>query len=221
MLRVTFSGSAYVGVFASAISDAVLVRMDLDEASVDSIAAELEVPVIQTTIGGASTVGSLIAGNGNGVVLSSQVSSYERDQLESALDRPVARLPGRLNAAGNLILATEHGALAHPDLEPSAIETIEDTLDVPVGTGTLGRVKTVGMAGVATKNGALTHPQATEDELETLESILGVPADVGTINYGSPLIGSGLVATEHGYVAGDRTTGPELGRIESALDLID
>jgi translation initiation factor 6 len=34
-------------------------------------------------------------------------------------------------------------------------------------------------------------------------------------------VGAGLVANAHGYVAGEETTGPELGRIEDALGLID
>jgi len=41
--------------------------------------------------------------------------------------------------------------------------------------------------------------------------------DVGTVNFGSPLVGSGILANSRGYVAGDETTGPELGRIEDAL----
>jgi translation initiation factor 6 len=44
-----------------------------------------------------------------------------------------------------------------------------------------------------------------------------VPADIGTINYGGPLVGSGLIANHEGYVVGERTTGPELGRIEATL----
>jgi len=48
-----------------------------------------------------------------------------------------------------------------------------------------------------------------------------VHADLGTVNYGAPLVGSGLVATDEGYVVGEDTTGPELGRIEETLGFID
>jgi translation initiation factor 6 len=34
-------------------------------------------------------------------------------------------------------------------------------------------------------------------------------------------VGSGLVANGAGYVVGENTTGPELGRIEDALGYID
>jgi len=74
---------------------------------------------------------------------------------------------------------------------------------------------------VATNDGVLCHPKATEDELTLLDDHLGVHADVGTVNYGAPLVGSGLLANDHGYVVGEDTTGPELTRIEQTLDYID
>ncbi|MEM4782516.1 MAG: translation initiation factor IF-6, partial [Halalkalicoccus sp.] len=58
-------------------------------------------------------------------------------------------------------------------------------------------------------------------ELDFLEELLDAYADIGTINYGRPLVGSGLVANASGYVAGRDTTGPELGRIEDALGYLD
>jgi len=51
-------------VFARATDSCVLVRPDLDDALVESVADELEVPAVPTTVGGSSTVGSLAAGNG-------------------------------------------------------------------------------------------------------------------------------------------------------------
>jgi len=53
-----------------------------------------------------------------------------------------------------------------------------------------------------------------------LEELFELPVDVGTVNLGSPLVGSGLLANSYGYLAGDETTGPELGRIEDALDFL-
>ena len=63
----------------------------------------------------------------------------------------------------------------------------------------------------------LCHPKSREPELEALEELLGVRADIGTVNYGAPLVGSGLVANDAGYVVGVDTTGPELGRIDSTV----
>ncbi|WP_114576868.1 translation initiation factor IF-6 [Saliphagus sp. LR7] len=221
MLRTTFAGSSYVGVFASATESAVLVRPDADEDVIESIADELAAPAVATTVGGSSTVGALATGNENGLLVSSRVLEYERDRLEEAIDRPITELPGSINAAGNVVLANDYGAYVHPDLPREAITAIEDALEVPVERGDLAGVRTVGTAAVATNRGALCHPKATDAELDAVEEALDVRADVGTINYGGPLVGSGLLATEAGYVVGEGTTGPELGRIEDALGYID
>ena len=221
MLRAAFAGSAYVGVFARATNDRLLVRPDADEDLRDEMTAELEVPAVTTTIGGSSTVGALAVGNASGVVVSGRVTEGELDTLAAELDVPVTELPGRITAAGNVILANDTGAYVHPDLSDAAVAAVEDGLDVPVERGELGGVRTVGTAAVATNRGVLCHPKSTDAELDFLEELLDVRADVGTINYGAPLVGSGLVANEFGYVAGRNTTGPELGRIEDALGYID
>ncbi|WP_323172896.1 translation initiation factor IF-6 [Natrialba sp. PRR66] len=221
MQRLAFAGSAYVGVFARATDSCVLVRPDIDDDAVADLTDELEVPAIETTVGGSSTVGALATGNENGLLVSSRVLEYERETLTEEVDVPVAELPGSINAAGNVVLANDYGAYVHPDLPREATQIVKETLDVPVERGDLAGVRTVGTAAVATNDGVLCHPKATDEELDVLEDVLDVRADVGTINYGAPLVGSGLLANEFGYVVGQDTTGPELGRIEDALGYLD
>ncbi|WP_435348098.1 translation initiation factor IF-6 [Haloarchaeobius sp. HRN-SO-5] len=221
MLRTAFTGSPYVGVFARATDHCLLCRPDLDESMQERLGEELSVPVVATNVAGSSTVGALVAGNSNGLVVTSRIRDPERDRIESAIDGPVGELPGRRNAAGNIILANDTGAYVHPELSDDGVAVVEETLDVPVERGDLAGVRTVGTAAVANNEGVLCHPKSTDAELDFLEDLLGVPADVGTVNYGAPLVGSGLVANDFGYVAGEDTTGPELGRIEDALGLID
>jgi len=219
--RLAFAGSAYVGVFARATDSCVLVRPDVDDDVIADLSDELEVPAVPTTVGGSSTVGALATGNENGLLVSSRILEYERETLEEAVDVPVAELPGTINAAGNVVLANDAGAYVHPDLPREAVGIVADTLDVPVERGDLAGVQTVGTAAVANNTGVLCHPKATDEELDALEAALDVRADVGTINYGAPLVGSGLLANDAGYVVGEDTTGPELGRIEDALGYID
>ncbi|MFC3957464.1 translation initiation factor IF-6 [Halovivax cerinus] len=217
MLRASFAGSAYVGVFACATDSLLLVRPDADDDTVAAIADELDVTAVPTTVSGAGTVGVLAVGNENGLLVSDRVYDYERERLTEAADVPIGTLPGEINAAGTVVLANDHGAYVHPDLSRDAVRAVEDTLDVPVERGDLAGVRTVGTAAVATNDGVLCHPKSTDEELDRLEDVLDVRADVGTINYGAPLVGSGLLATDAGYVVGEDTTGPELGRIEDAL----
>jgi len=217
VLRAALSGSSHVGVFARATDDCLLIRPDVEPDRLESFEAELEVAAVPTTVAGSSAVGSLAVGNDNGLLVSERVSDRERDRIEDATALPVAELPGRINAAGNVVLANNSGAYVHPDLTHEAVQAVGDALDVPVERGTLANVRTVGTAAVATEAGVLCHPKTTDEELDALEDLFGAYADIGTINYGGPLVGSGLVANAGGYVTGQDTTGPELGRIEDAL----
>jgi translation initiation factor 6 len=221
VLRAAFAGSSYIGVFSRATDNCLLVRRDADADLVESFADELEVPAVQTTVGGSATVGALATGNANGILVSSRATDREIDRIADATDLPVGELPGRVNAAGNVVCCNDHGAYVHPDLSRKAVQAVQDTLDVPVERGDLAGVRTVGTAAVATNRGVLCHPKSTDEELDFLEDLLDVPADLGTINYGGPLVGSGLVANTNGFVVGEDTSGPELGRIENALGYID
>lgn len=211
----------HVGVYARASDEWLLHQPGIDEELVDTMASELTVTSVETTVGGTGTVGSLAVLNDAGVVVSDQVTTSEREHIAETTGLPVAPLPDSINAAGNVILANDTGAYVHPDLSAPAIETVESTLEVPVESGTIAGVQTVGTAAVATSNGVLCHPKATDEELARLADHLGVYTDIGTINYGGPLIGAGLIANSSGYVAGDETTGPELGRIEDTLGYLD
>jgi translation initiation factor 6 len=221
VFRASFAGSPYVGVFARATDDHLLVRPDAEDDVVEGLAAELDAAAVRTTVGGSTTVGALATGNDHGFLLSGRATDDERAAVAAATDRTVARLPGRVNAAGNVVLANDYGAYVHPDLSDEAVATVRDALAVPVERGDLADVRTVGTAAVATNRGVLCHPKAREPELEALEAVLDVPADVGTVNYGAPLVGSGLLANDAGYAVGADTTGPELGRIEDALGYVD
>ena len=221
MLRAAFSGSSYVGVFARATDDCLLVRPDIDESLQADLGEELDVPVIPTTIGRSATVGALATGNGNGLLVSSRVREREIERIQDVVDIPVTELPGRINAAGNVVCCNDAGAYVHPDLSRDAVQAVKDGLGVPVERGVIAGVNTAGTAAVATNSGVLCHPKATDGELDALEDLLDVPADIGTVNYGGPLVGSGLVANDAGYVCGTDTSGPELGRIDATLGYID
>ncbi len=207
--------------FAHATDEYLLVRPDLDEAQLDALTGELAVPAIETTIGGAGTVGALAVGNTHGIVVSSRITESERARLADAIDGELVALPGGINAAGNVILANNTGAYVHPELSADAVDRIEQGLGVPVLQGSLADVRTVGTAGIATDRGVLCHPQTSDEELTRLADHLDVYADIGTVNYGGPLVGSGLIANTAGFVAGADTTGPELGRIEETLGYLE
>jgi translation initiation factor 6 len=216
--RLKIAGSSLLGVFARCTEKVVLLPPEVGPEAVVALEKGLKVAAIRATVGGSSVLGSLISANSQGFVVTQHASEDELRRLSEHGN--VARLPGKISAAGNVILANDSAALVHPSLSARACEAISETLGVEVVKGTIGGLKTVGMTAVATNKGLLVHPRASETEIAVLEDLFELPVDVGTVNLGSPLVGSGLLVNSKGYMAGEETTGPELGRIEDALGFL-
>lgn len=216
--RIKIAGSSLLGVFARCTEKVVIVPQEVGEADRLALEDGLKVEAVRALAGIGSVLGSLVAANSNGFV----VTHHAGNEVLKALREygRVARLPARINAAGNVILVNDSAALVHPGLSSRACEAVEQTLGVKVEKGTIGGLKTVGMAGVATNKGLLLHPRVSEEEIAVLERLFELPVDVGTVNLGSPLVGSGVLANSRGYFAGEDTSGPELGRIEDALGFL-
>jgi len=219
--RISIGDSAVLGVFATCTEEFLLVAPPTTEEALLNFSQELEVTTVPILVGSSSIVGSLVAGNSNGFVVSGNAQRHEISQLKKLAEgMKVRKLPGRINAAGNVILANDTEALIHPGLIARAERVISETLCVDVQRGTVAGLKTIGMTACATNKGVLAHPKATEAELSKLDEIFGVPVNIGTVNYGSPLVGSALLANTKGYVVGRESTGIELGRIEDSLGFL-
>ena len=178
----------------------------------------LDVPSIKTYIDGSIVIGSLVTGNSSGMVISSYALTSEIKELEKYTN--VSKLPGVMNAAGNLIMANDTAAIVHPNLSDKAIEVVKNTLKVDVYKGTIANLKTVGMAGLATNRGVLVNPKIRELELDIIKDAFDLPVEVGTVNLGGQMVGSGLLANTKGYACGSNTTGHELGRIGEVLGFV-
>lgn len=210
--------TSIIGVFATCTEDIVLVPPLTKPEVCSLLEGVLEVRVLEGLINGSIVVGALCRGNSNGFMLP---YGARAEDMQKLTDVPVGILPDRLNAVGNIVLANDSAALVHPDLSDKALETIAGTLKVDVYRGTIAGIKNVGMAGVVTNKGLLVHPKVTASEREALENIFGFPVNIGTTNFGTQMLGSGLLANSKNFVAGSETTGPELGRIEEALGFLE
>ena len=219
--HITIGGSVVLGVFATCTEDFLLAAPPISDDEQLNFWHELQVTPCSLLIGASSVVGSQVAGNSNGFIVSGRAFKDEIAILKAITDgSTVRKLPGLINAAGNVILANDTAALIHPNMIGRAERVIAETLNVDVRRGTIASLKTVGMAACATDRGVLVHPKITEGELSILEDAFGVPVNIGTVNYGSPLVGSGLLANSKGYVVGQESTGIELGRIDESLGFL-
>jgi translation initiation factor 6 len=206
-----------IGVLAACTDEVVLIPPLTKPETCAILEDTLNVRVVETLINGSVVIGALSRGNSNGFLVSYGTDTNELQKLTGI---QVEILPDKLNAVGNIVLANDSAALVHPELSDRAIETIAGTLKVEVYRGTIAGIKNVGMAGVVTSRGLLVHPKVTLSERETLEEIFELPVNIGTTNFGTQMLGSGLLANSKSYLAGSETTGPELGRIEEALGFI-
>lgn len=216
--KVDIYDNPLVGVFATCTEGLALVPPRTSPEICAVLEKSLGVRVVETLINGSVVLGSLSRGNSNGFLLPQGANPLEMEKL---LGVPAEVLPGVLNAVGNLVLANDSAALVHPELSDAAVETIARTLKVEVFRGTIAGIKTVGMAGAVTNKGLMVHPRVTPQERAFLEEIFGLSVDVGTTNFGTQMLGSGLLVNSKGFVAGSETTGPELGRIDETFGFLE
>nr|WP_321351722.1 translation initiation factor IF-6 [uncultured Methanoregula sp.] len=216
---ITFAGDPNIGVFARVVGDIAIIPPESPEEFKTAVQNALNVKLVETTIQGSSIIGSLVAGNSRGVVVSGLATEEEIAVLSE--HREVLLLNEYMNAAGNVIMANDTFAAVHPDMPSDMGKAIAEFLGVELIFLTLGGVKTVGMAGVATNKGVIVHPRATAAELSRLETIAKVPVGTGTINMGGNLVGTGLLVNESGYLAGNATSGFELGRVEDVFGFLE
>jgi translation initiation factor 6 len=216
---ITFAGDPNIGVFARVVGDIVIIPPESPEEFKAAVHTALDAKLVETTIQGSTIIGSLVAGNSRGLVVSGLASEEEVGILSE--HREVLLLHESMNAAGNVIMANDTFVAVHPDMAADMAKAIAEFLGVELVYLTLGGIKTVGMAGVATNKGVIVHPRATAHEIERLEAVAKVPVGTGTINMGSGLIGTGLLVNENGYIAGNATSGFELGRIEDVFGFLE
>jgi len=215
-----FNENPNVGIYCRTNESVVFLQQSLPKKTKRLVGSVLGVKVLELCIADSTIIGSLLTCNSSGAI----VTAYANKETFHAIEQQGLRvfpIEDVINAAGNDILANDHGALVHPDLKNSTVKKIGDVLGVPVQKGTIASLGTVGMAAVVTNKGCLCHPKTSEEEKKKLEEVFGVDVMIGTVNHGFSMIGSGLVANSKGAIIGDMTTGIEMGRIEEALGFLE
>jgi len=173
--------------------------------------------IIEVSIGGSTVIGSLMAINSNGAVLSNISDKTEIKAFPD--DLRITVVNSNLNAFGNNILVNDKMAIVHEEYTSETIREIEDALDVEVVRSSFHEIKTVGSSGLITSKGLILPPFLEEDEVKEYESLFGTKARVGTANFGSVYVGASVVANSKGALVGEDSTPIEVLNIEEALDL--
>lgn len=218
MLRLSrYAGNPNLGVYSCASESFAFIASDLGGEYVAEIEEVLAVKGIQTSVAGSFVIGSLMAMNSNGAIVSGLAEEKELAVIREVL--PVALLNDSLNAAGNNILVNDFGAIVNPEIDDRSLREIEDALGVECVRGTIAGLNTVGSACRVTNKGAAIHPGATEADLKLVKDVLKVEAMRTTLNHGCRTLASCVLANSKGAVIGDLSTPIEVGRLEDALVL--
>lgn len=213
-----YGGSPNIGVFAVANESLAFVAHDAVDEFVGDIEHTLGVEVIRTTVADSFVVGSLVAMNSNGAIVSGLAGERELDVIRSKI--PVALINDKLNAAGNNILVNDKGAIVNPEIDKKTLKQIEDVLGVECVASSIADINTVGSVCRATNKGAAVHPETTEKEIAMIKDVLKVDSvEKLTLNHGCRFIAPCVLANSKGALVGDISTPIEMGKLEDALVL--
>lgn len=206
--KLNFQRDPNIGLFSFATDKFCLVNRFVRKKDTNLIKNVLKVPVYQTSVLGTGLIGIFTAGNSQGIVISDRIYHEEIEEMQRNFD--VLVLETKHTAFGNLILANDKGCIISKDLKKDR-KDIRDFLGVETRVGTVGGMDLVGSLGVCNSKGCLAHKWITKKEKRLIEKILDVPVSPGTVNFGNPWVKSGLIVNSDGLLAGDQTSGPELG----------
>ena len=222
LLQKDLFNSPYSGVFCATNDLVTLVPPGIPDDDMEAISEALGTKVEVITIGGSSVLGTLIAMNNKGILVSNLITSLELEKLEeitAALDLNLGVLSERSNAIGNNFLLNDSGGFCNERLSKQSKVESEKIFEVDITSQSLNGMDTLGMIGCANTKGGLCHPEISDNEKEVMEKVLKVPVMEGTVNFGMPLVGAGIISSSKGAICARQSTGVELGRVEEALKL--
>ena len=186
---ITLAGDPNIGVFSRVLGNIAIIPPESPDDYKQGLVNALGVDLVETTVQGSAIIGSLVAGNSRGIVMSGLATEAEIACLEK--HRKILLLKESMNAAGNVIMANDTFAAVHEDMPPELAREIGEFLEVEVIHLTLGGVKTVGMAGVATNKGVIVHPRATPHQIARLEEVAKIPVGYWHDQHGQRACGYG------------------------------
>nr|XP_027193896.1 eukaryotic translation initiation factor 6-like [Dermatophagoides pteronyssinus] len=217
-IKLKHQSSSEIGVFACLTNTYCLVADSNNENFYLALDSELgsRIPVVKTTIGGSTTVGSCCVGNRKGLLVSNSTTEYELMNIRNALpdDIKIQRVEERLNALGNVIAVNDYVAFCHMDIDKETEQIIEDILDVEVYRTTVNNEVLVGQYMVFNNLGGVVHSDCQTAEIDFLSEICKIPLAPSTINKGSINLAAGILLNDYACFVGHDSTQVEIKLLE-------
>ena len=217
--RAQFDGNPYIGLFARASEDTVLVPRSASQKMLNGIASLGCKNVVKASVDGSPYLGIYTAMNSNGIIVPKMLTPEETLEVKGLGLAVHVMKNGKFSACGNNVACNDHGALVNPDIPYDQAKAIANCLGVELAQFPLAGYKCTGMACIASNKGWLAHNRINEEEMAKLESLFNCKGINGTVNSGTALVGAGVAATTKGAAIGEASSGFEIGRAVQAFDL--
>lgn len=214
-----YYGNPWLGLFVKTNNNISLVPLDCPEKLCDRIQETLKTRVIRTSIAQTNLIGVYTVMNSNGIVVPNLTEKKEIEKLkESELNVYMSK--ERHNALGNNVVVNQNGGLVNEEIDNEEKKRMEDVLGIELVKRKVAEYQTVGSCCISNNKGFLAHYRTKPEEIEEIGSILKVQGNKGTVNLGTGFVSIGMIANDNGYLAGEKTSAYELGRVEEALGFL-
>jgi translation initiation factor 6 len=209
-------GDPNVGIFSFANEKLAVLPAGVSQKKLATYEQALGVQAYGIGIADSRLVGIYAVGNSNSLLVPYITTEDELKMLESTGVNVVV-VNEKRTALGNVIICNDYGAVLDPRLKPDTVEAVEDALNVPVATSTIGGLPHIGSLATASNKGVLANPIIRDSEKKQIAKALNVEVHSGTINSGVPYPRSGVVVNSRGAVVGSSTLGAELIAVSNAF----
>ncbi|SVE08053.1 uncharacterized protein METZ01_LOCUS460907, partial [marine metagenome] len=169
LLQRDLFNSPYSGVFCATNDSLTFIPPGIPSDDMEAISEALGTRIEVITIGGSSVLGTLIAMNSKGILVSNLITTMESDKIEaiaSDIGLNFGVLSERSNAIGNNFLINDRGGFCNERLTPRSKTSAEEVLEIKIESRSFNRMDTLGMIGCVTNKGGLCHPEISDEEKE-------------------------------------------------------
>ena len=169
--------SPYAGVFCATNDNLTLVPPGIPTDDMEAISEALGTKLEIITLGGSRVLGTLIAMNNNGILVSNIVTDLELEkfaEISKLHNIEFGVLPDRSNAIGNNFLVNDCGGFSNERLGKRAKDKAEDILKIKLTSQSINDMDTLGMIGCITNKGGLYHPDISSSEKGKMEEVFEI-----------------------------------------------
>ncbi len=211
----TVKSSPFVGVFSVVTDKIALFPKVMETKEKKKVEKLFGLETIYTSLANSSLLGVLAIGNSHGFAVSEIAEQDEIDALQESGIR-IKKVLG-ITALGNLVGCNDEKAFCSKAVPKKTVEEIGKALNVECVETEIAESDLVGSNIVLTNKGFIANPLVSEEEFKKIEKETGLEGATATANFGDKFVGNGVIANSNAALAGLRTTGHELIRIDEGL----